>query len=136
MTQITHKPELCCALRQKLGVRDILAVDLAQPALDALAEHFPPPGALGNEPGVGMQLACSSCWLTDSWRCMHAPTAPNACTVDKLDKFVPWTETTGIDPFHDLRVSVASAFLSSDVHLHLHACCCVGCLTPGLLLAQ
>ena len=37
-------------------MRDILAVDLAQPTLDALAQRFPPPGTLGNEPGVGTQL--------------------------------------------------------------------------------
>ena len=39
---------------QARGVRDILAVDLAQPMLDALAQKHPPPGAaiLGNEAGV------------------------------------------------------------------------------------
>ena len=36
-------------------MRDILAVDLAQPMLDALAQRFPPPSTLGNEPGVSSQ---------------------------------------------------------------------------------
>ena len=37
---------------QERGVRDILAVDLSQPMLDALVQRFPSPGGLGNEPGV------------------------------------------------------------------------------------
>jgi hypothetical protein len=36
---------------QARGVRDILAVDLAQPMLDALERKHPPPP--GNQPGVG-----------------------------------------------------------------------------------
>jgi hypothetical protein len=52
MPQVTQMAKLCCAICQELGVRDILAVDLAQPMLDALTQRFSPPSTLGDQPGV------------------------------------------------------------------------------------
>ena len=69
MPHVMQETELCCAMRQELGVRDILAVDLAQPMLDALAQQFPPPGTLGNEPGVKLLLGffCDACVSPAGW---------------------------------------------------------------------
>ncbi len=52
MPPVTQTANLCCAMCQELGVQDILAVDLAKPMLDALAQRFPPLSTHGNEPGV------------------------------------------------------------------------------------
>jgi hypothetical protein len=64
-------------------VRDILAVDLAQPMLDALSQRFPPPSTLGNEPGVSFfegSFATHVCLpLAGSNGCFDAHTSRPVC---------------------------------------------------------
>lgn len=77
MNQDTEPCAVLC-LNQAHGVRDILAVDLAQSTLDAVEQQFlPPGGTLGNEPGVSsqpvssMHTAIGGCKLSTRLLRMH-----------------------------------------------------------------